>query len=167
MDKGLTVPKCVLINQPEIPQMHQNLCCLGFRWKKASLGVRSSCDQVFCCNCFWEKQFGYGVLIQLYRGGFAYQMTFLPRNVLPENTIQIWESMDQSILSVCWILEPFWVFLLKLEILGTGGPPSMQKLLTLSPTNAVLSYLHTSRGNFAQCLSCQTHQQHLADFPGN
>ena len=47
----------------------------GILMKEASLGVNSSCDEVFCCNCFWEKQFGSGVLIQLYRGGFAYQMT--------------------------------------------------------------------------------------------
>ena len=50
MDKGLTVPKCVLIVKPKIPQMSQNLSAhfvcpsqkiLDFKRKKASLGVRS------------------------------------------------------------------------------------------------------------------------------
>ena len=52
MDKGLTVPKWVLIVWPKIPQMPQNLnaqfVCpspknLDFNEKKASLGVRSPC----------------------------------------------------------------------------------------------------------------------------
>ena len=53
MDKGLTVPKLVLINQLKIPQMPQNrfICpnCLSkpkslvFRWKKASLDNHSPC----------------------------------------------------------------------------------------------------------------------------
>ena len=50
IDNGLTVPKRVLINQPKIPQMPQNLsaqivCPSPKFWdldeKKASLGVRS------------------------------------------------------------------------------------------------------------------------------
>ena len=54
MDKGLTVPKWVLINWPKIPQMPQNLSAQivcpspkvwDFDEKKASLGVRSPCLQ--------------------------------------------------------------------------------------------------------------------------
>ena len=50
MDKGLTLPKWVLIVQPKIPQKPQNLFAqfvgpspkvLDFNEKKASLGVRS------------------------------------------------------------------------------------------------------------------------------
>ena len=50
MDKGLTVPKWVLIVWPKIPQMPQNLAAqfvcpspkvLDFNEKKASLGVGS------------------------------------------------------------------------------------------------------------------------------
>jgi hypothetical protein len=50
MDKGLTVPKWVLIVWPKIPQMPQNLSAqfvcpipkvLDFNEKKASLGVHS------------------------------------------------------------------------------------------------------------------------------
>ena len=52
MDKGLAVPKWVLIVQPKIPQMPQKLSaqfvCISpkvwdFNEKKASLGVRSPC----------------------------------------------------------------------------------------------------------------------------
>ena len=46
MDKGLTVPKWVLIVWPKISQMPQNLSApkiLDFNEKKASLGVRSPC----------------------------------------------------------------------------------------------------------------------------
>ena len=51
MDKGLTEPKWVLINQPKIPQMPQNFRPnlsaqaqkFGIFEKKLSLGVRSSC----------------------------------------------------------------------------------------------------------------------------
>ena len=45
MGKWLTVPKCVLINQPKIPQIPQNLSAqkFGISMKKASLGVRSLC----------------------------------------------------------------------------------------------------------------------------
>ena len=54
MDKGLTVPKWVLINRPKIPQMPQNLfaqivCPSPKVWdfdeKKTSWGVRSLCKQ--------------------------------------------------------------------------------------------------------------------------
>ena len=42
MDKGLTVPKLVLINWTKIPQMPKKILpkpkSLGFRWKEASLG---------------------------------------------------------------------------------------------------------------------------------
>ena len=46
MDKGLTVPKWVLINPPKIPQMPQNLSAQAQKFgilikKGASLGVRS------------------------------------------------------------------------------------------------------------------------------
>ena len=50
MDKGLTVPKWVLINLPKIPQIPQNLSARivcpspkvwDFYEKKASLGIRS------------------------------------------------------------------------------------------------------------------------------
>ena len=53
MDEGLTVLKWVLIVQPRIPQMPQNLSALfvcpnpkvlDFNEKKASLGVRSPCQ---------------------------------------------------------------------------------------------------------------------------
>ena len=53
MDKGLTVPKWVLINRRKVPQMYQNLsaqivCPSPKVWyfyeKKASLGVRSPCS---------------------------------------------------------------------------------------------------------------------------
>ena len=56
MDKGLTIPKWVLINQTKISQMPQNLSaqivCLSpkvwdFDEKKASLGVRSPCPVVY------------------------------------------------------------------------------------------------------------------------
>jgi hypothetical protein len=56
MDKGLTVPKWVLIVGPNIPQMPQSLSAqfvcpspkiLDFKGKKASLGVRSPC---IICN---------------------------------------------------------------------------------------------------------------------
>ena len=52
MDKGLIVPKWVLINRAKIPQMPQNVSAeivcpspkvWDFDGKKASLGVRSSC----------------------------------------------------------------------------------------------------------------------------
>ena len=50
MDKGLTIPKWVLINRPKIPQMPQNLSAQivcpspkvwDFDEKKALLGIRS------------------------------------------------------------------------------------------------------------------------------
>ena len=64
MDKGLTVSKWVLINQPKVPQMPQNLSAqivypspkvLVFRRKKAPLDVRSPCGGTsmhdgFCLN---------------------------------------------------------------------------------------------------------------------
>ena len=44
MDKGLTVPKWVLINQPKIPQMPKaQVQKFGISMKKASWGVRSPC----------------------------------------------------------------------------------------------------------------------------
>ena len=47
MDKGLTVSKWVLMNRPKVPEMPQIYLpkpkSLGFRWKKASSGVRSPC----------------------------------------------------------------------------------------------------------------------------
>ena len=55
MDKGLTVPKWVLIVWPKIPKMPQNLSAqfvcpspkvLDFNEKKASLGVRSPCSSM-------------------------------------------------------------------------------------------------------------------------
>ena len=57
IDKGLTVPKWVLINRPKILQMPQKLsaqivCSSPKVWdveeKKASLGVRSPCSKAFC-----------------------------------------------------------------------------------------------------------------------
>ena len=47
-DKGLTVPKWVLINRPKVPTMPQNLSAQAQKFgismkKKASLGVRSPC----------------------------------------------------------------------------------------------------------------------------
>ena len=54
LDKGLTVPKWVLINWPKIPQMTQNLSAqkFGISMKKASLGVRSpwSCAHAFAAG---------------------------------------------------------------------------------------------------------------------
>ena len=56
MDKGLTVPKWVLIVQPKIPQMPQNLSAqfvcpspkvLDFNENKASLGVRSPWSELY------------------------------------------------------------------------------------------------------------------------
>ena len=56
MDKGLTVPKWVLLVWPKIPQMLQNLSAqfvclspkvLDFNEKKASLGVRSPFSDLF------------------------------------------------------------------------------------------------------------------------
>ena len=56
MDKGLTVPKWVLINWPKIPQMPQNLSAQivcpspkfwDFDEKKASLGFRSPCTKAW------------------------------------------------------------------------------------------------------------------------
>jgi hypothetical protein len=42
MDKGLTVPKWLLINRPNIPQMSAQAEKFGISMKKkASLGVRS------------------------------------------------------------------------------------------------------------------------------
>ena len=45
--KGLTVLKCVMINQLKITQITKiylpKTKSLGFQWKKASLGVRSPC----------------------------------------------------------------------------------------------------------------------------
>jgi hypothetical protein len=45
MDKGLTVPKWLLINRPKTPQIPQNLSAQAQKFeiamKKASLGVRS------------------------------------------------------------------------------------------------------------------------------
>ena len=49
MDKGLTVPKLVLLVWPKIPQMPQKIFAQaqkGFHWTKASLDVRSPCLQV-------------------------------------------------------------------------------------------------------------------------
>ena len=46
MDKGLTVPKWVLINWPNIPQIIKHSAQdqkFGISIKKASLGVRSPC----------------------------------------------------------------------------------------------------------------------------
>ena len=51
MDKGLIVPKWVLINHLKIPQMPPNCLgqpkSLGFYEKKALLGVRSPCCAPF------------------------------------------------------------------------------------------------------------------------
>ena len=52
MDKGLTVPKWVLIVRPKVPQTPQNLSAQfvlpsRFQWKKASLGVRSQCKSTY------------------------------------------------------------------------------------------------------------------------
>ena len=59
MDKGLTVPKWVLINRSKTPQMPQNLSsqivCLStkvdFDEKKASVGVHSPCQLIFAVQC--------------------------------------------------------------------------------------------------------------------
>ena len=62
MDKGLTVPKRVLIVWPQIPQMPQNLSApfvcpspkvIDFNKKKASMDVRSPCRSA----CPWFKWF--------------------------------------------------------------------------------------------------------------
>ena len=59
MDKGLTLPKCVLIVWPKIPQMSQKLSAqfvcpspkvLDFNEKKTSLGVRSLCSTTNYAN---------------------------------------------------------------------------------------------------------------------
>jgi hypothetical protein len=56
MNKGLTVPKWVLIVQPKIPQKPQNLSAqfvcpspkvLDFNEKKASLGAHIPCKYVY------------------------------------------------------------------------------------------------------------------------
>jgi hypothetical protein len=65
MDKGLTVPKWVLIVWPKIPQMPQNLSsqivCLSskfdFDGKKASVGVRSPCQLIFAVQCILHAVF--------------------------------------------------------------------------------------------------------------
>jgi hypothetical protein len=66
MDKGLTVPKCLLINWRKIPQNALNFICpnclpkperLGIRWKKASLGVRSPCSLILLLSCFHFHNF--------------------------------------------------------------------------------------------------------------
>ena len=59
MDKGLTVPKWVLMNWPKILKIPQNVSAqivcqspktLGFRWKKVSLGVHSLWSPIYCSH---------------------------------------------------------------------------------------------------------------------
>ena len=64
IDKGLTVPKWLLINRPKIlPNAPKFICsnCLGFWWKKASLGVHIPCPwgmsqkKQLCCAAFMKR----------------------------------------------------------------------------------------------------------------
>ena len=81
MDKGLTVPKWVLINRLKTPQMPQNLSAqfvcpnpkvLDFDEKNASSGVHTPCSVPFC----WLWQYG----LSSFQVGGTELERFLPKN---------------------------------------------------------------------------------------